>query len=87
MYEQKQEREKKMTLQNTAHMMKNLGQLNTPNMQAGLHSGFLKTIMSGKYQHLTQLMCSTACFFFWMTPNAYKMRHIRPISNSKKFTA
>jgi hypothetical protein len=88
MHEQKQEREKKMTLQNAAHMMKNLGQLNTPNMhndlQAGLHSGFLKTIMSGKYSYLTHLMCSTACFAFWMTPNAYKMKYIRPYRISSK---
>jgi len=59
-------------------MMKNLGQLNTPNIKAGLHAGLLKTIMSGKYSYLTHLMCSTACFFFWMTPNAYKLRYIRP---------
>jgi len=59
-------------------MMKNLGQLNTPNMQNGIHSDILKTIMSGKYSYLTHLMCSTACFFFWMTPNAYKMINIRP---------
>lgn len=63
-------------------MMKSLGHLNTPNLHnalsAGLHSGFMKTIMTGKYCYLTHLMCSTACFFFWMSPNAYKMRYIKP---------
>jgi hypothetical protein len=23
-------------------------------------------------------MCSTVCFFFWMTPNHYKLRLIKP---------
>jgi len=86
MYVSKQQKEKKITLQNTAHIMKTLGQLNTPNIHnvfsSGVYSGFLKTIMSGKYSYLTHLMCSTACFFFWMTPNANKMRLIRP--NSKR---
>jgi len=82
MYVSKQQKEKKISLQNSAHLMKTLGQINGPNMHnmfsSTLYSAFLKTMMSGKYSYLTHLMCSTACFFFWMTPNAYKMRFIRP---------
>jgi len=50
---------------------------------AGPLSGLLKSIISGKYTYLTYLMCSTACFFFWMTPNHYKLRHIRPRRHGK----
>jgi len=45
---------------------------------AGPLSGLMKNIIQGKYTYLTYLMCSTACFFFWMTPNYHKVRLIRP---------
>jgi hypothetical protein len=43
-------------------------------------SGMLKTMMGGKYTYLTYLMCSSACFYFWMMPNHHKLRLIRPLS-------
>jgi hypothetical protein len=68
--------------------MKNLGQMSQEQIMhkmqgAGPLSGLLKSIISGKYTYLTYLMCSTACFFFWMTPNHYKLRHIRPRRSGK----
>ena len=45
----------------------------------GPFSGMFKSIVSGKYQYLTYLMCSTACFFFWMAPNNHKLQLIRPV--------
>jgi len=79
MYLSKVEKEKKVSLQNSAHIMKTLGHLNTPNLLSStMYSAFLKSIMTGKYTYLTHLMCSTACFYFWINPNAYKMRFLRP---------
>jgi len=38
----------------------------------------LQRIIAGKYTYLGYLMCSTACCYFWMTPNQHKLRLIRP---------
>jgi hypothetical protein len=38
----------------------------------------LQSIISGKYTYLGYLMCSTACCYFWMTPNQHKLRLIKP---------
>lgn len=38
----------------------------------------IKSVVAGKYTYLSYLFLSTACFFFWMTPNHHKLRLIRP---------
>jgi len=55
------------------------------NMQGPL-AGMFKTMIAGKYQYLSCLMCSTACFFFWMTPNHHKIRLIRPAKKNLTLT-
>jgi len=65
--------------------MKNFDKLSTDQISkfsmAGPLAGMFKTMAAGKYQYLTCLMCSTACFFFWMTPNHHKIRLLRPQKN------
>lgn len=76
-----------VNLRGSAHLMKNINSMSQEqlieNMQGPL-SGMFKKIAAGKYTYLTYLMCSTACFFFWMTPNHYKIRLIKPKSNANR---
>ena len=47
-------------------------------------SSMMKAVVSGKYTYLAHLMCSSACFFLWMTPNQYKLRKLRPVRKQRQ---
>lgn len=69
--------------------MKNLKNMNAEQLKESMEgplSGLFKQLISGKYTYLTYFLCSSACFFFWMTPNHHKIRLIRPkrASNSRR---
>ena len=70
----------------TARLMKNIDSVSHKTANMGMSdstSNLFRSLVSGKYTYLTYLMCSTACFFFWSTPNQYKIRHIRPRKSKK----
>ena len=46
----------------------------------GPFSQTLKKLSSVKYQYLTYLMSSTACLYFWLAPNAQRMKLIKPVA-------
>mmetsp|Transcript_11816 Transcript_11816/g.19972 ORF Transcript_11816/g.19972 Transcript_11816/m.19972 type:complete len:147 (-) Transcript_11816:89-529(-) len=67
--------------QDTLNLVNNVNSMTVgqiiQSMQGPMY-GMFKNIIAGKYTYLTYLMCSSACVFFWMTPNHYKVKLIRP---------
>jgi len=46
----------------------------SPHLQENGATSFIQSMLTGKYTYLTYFLMSTTCFFFWITPNCYKLR-------------